>query len=162
MLVRMKKSKGLDESLRFMALAKKSRLNVHGCFVLGLPGETLESMDRTIRFALGLGLHTVQFSAAVPFPGTAYFAQCREAGLLKDLSWDKWLDNGEQAPVVEYPGLSRQAVADAVDRGLKSFYLRPGFMIRFLLATRSATDLYRKMRGARNFFSYLCTERHGR
>ena len=81
---------------------------------------------------------------------------------MKDLTWNKWLDNGEQAPVVEYPGLSRQAVADAVDRGLKSFYLRPGFMIRFLLATRSATDLYRKMRGARNFFSYLCTERHGR
>ena len=162
MLVRMKKRKGLDDSLRFMELAKKSGLDVHGCFVLGLPGESCDSMDRTIRFALGLGLHTVQFSAAVPFPGTAYFDQCREAGLFKDLSWDKWLDNGEQAPVVEYPGLSKRAVADAVDRGLKSFYLRPGFMIRFLLASRSATDLYRKMRGARNFFSYLCTEHRGR
>jgi radical SAM superfamily enzyme YgiQ (UPF0313 family) len=158
----MKKRKGLDDSLRFMELAKKSGLNVHGCFVMGLPGETHESMDRTIRFAIGLGLNTVQFSAAVPFPGTAYFDQCREAGLFKDLSWDKWLDDGEQAPVVEYPGLSRRAVADAVDRGLKSFYLRPSFMIRFLLATRSTADLYRKMRGARNFFSYLCTEHRKR
>ncbi len=156
MLVRMNKRKSIDDSLRFMELAKKSGLNVHGCFVLGLPGETRESMDSTIRFALGLGLHTVQFSAAVPFPGTVYFDQCREAGLLKELIWDKWLDNGEQAPVVEYPGLSKQAVADAVDRGLKSFYLRPGYMIRFLLATRSASDLYRKIRGAGNFFSYLC------
>ena len=120
----MNKRKSIDDSLRFMELAKKSGLNVHGCFVLGLPGETRESMDSTIRFALGLGLHTVQFSAAVPFPGTVYFDQCREAGLLKELIWDKWLDNGEQAPVVEYPGLSKQAVADAVDRGLKSFYLR--------------------------------------
>jgi radical SAM superfamily enzyme YgiQ (UPF0313 family) len=162
MLVRMNKRKSLDDSLRFMELAKKSELNVHGCFVMGLPGETRESMDRTIRFALGLGLHTVQFSAAVPFPGTVYFDQCREAGLLKELSWDKWLDNGEQAPVVEYPGLSREAVANAVDRGLKSFYLRPSYMIRFLLATRSVSDLYRKIRGAGNFFSYLCTEHRGR
>jgi len=74
---------------------------------------------------------------------------------LKELRWDRWLNNGEQAPVVECPGLSRNEVTEAVDRGLKSFYLRPAYMIRFLFASRSVADVYRKLRGARNFFSYL-------
>ena len=155
MLVRMNKREAPDDGRRFMELAKKAGMQVHGCFVLGLPGETRMSMDKTIEYALGLGLHTVQFSAAVPFPGTAYFDYCREAGLLKELRWDRWLNNGEQAPVVECPGLSRNEVTEAVDRGLKSFYLRPAYMIRFLFASRSVADVYRKLRGARNFFSYL-------
>jgi len=155
MLARMNKRSSLDASRRFMAMAGSAGLAVHGCFVLGIPGETPRSMEKTIEFALGLGLHTAQFSAAVPYPGTAYYEYCRDAGLLKELPWDRWLDNGEQSPVVECPGLSKSAIAGAVDRGLKSFYLRPEYMIRFLFSTRSAADLYRKVRGAANFFSYL-------
>lgn len=157
MLSRMNKREVPDDGRRFMELAGKAGLDVHGCFVLGFPGETPETMDKTIEYALALGLSTVQFSAAVPFPGTEYFEYCREAGLLKELRWDKWLNNGEQAPVVEYPGMSRNAVTQAVDRGLKCFYLRPSYMIRFLFETRSPADLYRKLRGAKNFFSYLWT-----
>ena len=50
-----------------MANAKKAGLDVHGCFVLGLPGETEITMEQTINKALTMGLHTVQFSAAVPW-----------------------------------------------------------------------------------------------
>jgi anaerobic magnesium-protoporphyrin IX monomethyl ester cyclase len=158
MLARMQKRKTLDDALRFMELAKKYRLEVHGCFVLGVPGETRESMERTIQHALGLGLHTVQFSAAVPFPGTAYYDRCREAGLIGEMRWDAWLCEGEQAPVVDCPGLTKEAISQAVDRGLKRFYLRPSYMIQFLLSTRSTSDLYRKLQGAWNFFSYLWEE----
>jgi radical SAM superfamily enzyme YgiQ (UPF0313 family) len=161
MLARMNKRESLDDGHRFMDLAKRSGLQVHGCFVLGLPGENRDSMERTIQYALALGLDTVQFSAAVPFPGTKYFNYCRDAGLLKNLRWNEWLSDGEQAPVVEYPNLSKDDVVQAVDRGLKCFYLRPAYMIKFLLATRSTADLYRKLRGARNFFSYLCEGRGG-
>jgi radical SAM superfamily enzyme YgiQ (UPF0313 family) len=155
MLLRMKKRKTLDSARRFMELARRARLEVHGCFVLGLPGETRESMDRTIQYALGLGLHTVQFSAAVPFPGTAFYEDCREKGFIRDCRWDAWLTEGEQAPVIDCPGLTKAEITGAIDRGLKRFYLRPGYMVRFLFSTRSPSDLYRKLQGARNFFSYL-------
>jgi anaerobic magnesium-protoporphyrin IX monomethyl ester cyclase len=155
MLVRMEKKETPDEARRFMELARGANIDVHGCFVLGLPGETEESIQRTIQFALDLGLHTVQFSGAVPFPGTRYFDYCKEHGLLKTDRWDAWLEDGEQAAVIDYPGLSKECIKEAVDRGLKKFYFRPTYMVKFLLSTRSRSDLYRKLRGAKNFLSYL-------
>ncbi len=159
MLDRMQKKETVEDAQRFMKLANKTGLDVHGCFVFGLPGETKETIEKTLDFALNLGLHTVQFAGAVPFPGTDYFGTCRREGLLKTEQWDLWLDGGEQAAVVDYPGLSKETVTEAVDRGLKSFYFRPSYMIKFLLQTRSWGDLYRKLRGLKNFLSYLISER---
>jgi radical SAM superfamily enzyme YgiQ (UPF0313 family) len=155
MLDRMGKNESVEDALLFMDLAHKSKLAVHGCFVLGLPGETAESIEETLGFALKLGLHTVQFSAAVPFPGTPFYEYCQDRGLIKVNRGDEWLSEGEQASVIEYPGLSHEAVQRGVDRGLKSFYFRPGYLIDFLFQTRSKRDLYRKIRGAGNFLSYL-------
>ena len=73
MLDRMKKRESVEDARRLMELAGKNRIDVHGCFVFGLPGETMETIEETIRFALALDLHTVQFSGAVPFPGTRVF-----------------------------------------------------------------------------------------
>jgi radical SAM superfamily enzyme YgiQ (UPF0313 family) len=158
-LTHMQKRESVDDARRFMELAHKTKLDVHGCFVIGLPGETEESIRKTIDMALGLGLHTVQFSGAVPFPGTRYFDYCKENGLLKTEQWDLWLEDGEQAAVVDCPGLSKDRVKQAVDEGLKKFYFRPSYMLKFLFQTRSMSDLYRKLRGARNFLSYLWNER---
>lgn len=150
-----KKKETVQDAVRFMEIANKTKIHVHGCFVLGLPGETRQSMERTIQFALDLGLHTAQFSAAVPYPGTSYFDYCRENRLLKTENWDDWLADGEQAAVIDHPGLDHKEVREAVDRGLRKFYFRPTYMIKFLFQTRSKSDLYRKLRGAKNFLSYL-------
>lgn len=158
MLDLMKKRETVEDARVFMEFAHKAGIDVHGCFVFGLPGETEKTIEETIDFSLNLGLHTVQFAAAVPFPGTEHFDHCRREGLLKTENWEKWLDEGEQSAVVDYPGLSKSQVTAAVDRGLKAFYFRPSYMIDFLLRTRSVGDLYRKLRGAKNFFSYLLTE----
>jgi len=159
MLNRMEKNETVDDAAHFMSLAHKADLDVHGCFVLGLPGETENTIEKTTEFALQLGLHTVQFSAAVPFPGTPFFDYCRDEGLLKVNKWDEWLLKGEQASVVEYPGLSKETIQEGVDCGLKKFYFRPGYMIKFLFETKGKSDLYRKLRGTRNFLSYLWAER---
>lgn len=155
MLHGMKKKLTLDQSADFVTAAHKAGLVVHGCFVLGLPGETRETMERTMDFVLRLDLDTVQFSAAVPFPGTEFYRICEQNGLLRARSWADWLDEGEQTGVVEYPGLSKQEIGHYVDEGLKKFYFRPGYMVKFLLSTRSPSDLYRKLRGLRNFLSYF-------
>ena len=155
MLHGMKKRLTLDQSADFVRVAHKAGLAVHGCFVLGLPGETRETMERTMDFALRLDLDTVQFSAAVPFPGTEFYRICEQNGLLGAQSWADWLDEGEHTSVVEYPGLSKKEIGHYVDEALKKFYFRPGYMVKFLLSTRSPSDLHRKLRGLRNFLSYL-------
>jgi anaerobic magnesium-protoporphyrin IX monomethyl ester cyclase len=145
----------LEQSYKFMELAKKAGLAVHGCFVIGLPGETEESAKQTVEFALSLKCDTLQFSGAVPFPGTEFFSMAEERGWLKTKDWQKWLGEGEQKGVVEYPGLSQERIDYYVDSGLKRFYLRPAYMLKFLFSTKNAPDLYRKARGAFNFLSYL-------
>lgn len=158
MLNGMKKHITLEKMKEFVALVKKAGLQLHGCFVLGLPGETSETIERTIQFALTTKMDTVQFSAAIPFPGTEYYRMCQEAGLIEAKNWSDWLNEGEQATVVNYPGLSKSEIEKSVDSGLKRFYFRPSYMARFVLDTHSLSDLYRKLRGARNFLSYLFTQ----
>ena len=159
MLDNMQKQLSVDKMRVFIRMAHSAGLQVHGCFVLGLPGETEETMQETIDFALSNSLNTVQFSGAVPFPGTRYFDYASRENLLRTRKWDNWLQDGEQAPVVDYPGLSKEIVERYVDRGLKKFYFRPSYMLRFLMATRSKSDLYRKLRGARHFINYLWDKR---
>jgi len=66
------------------------------------------------------------------------------------------LADGEQKGIVAYPGITEERINHYVDQGLRDFYLRPAFMLKFLFSTRSLSDLYRKLRGAWNFFKYQC------
>jgi radical SAM superfamily enzyme YgiQ (UPF0313 family) len=149
------KNMKLETMTQFIHLVKQVGLQIHGCFVLGLPGETEATMKETIDFALKNPMDTVQFSGAVPFPGTKYFDYAVKNDLLIAKRWDEWLNDGEQSSVIDYPGLNRQAVENNIDKALKKFYFRPTYMLRFLFATQSKKDLYRKIRGAYNFMTYL-------
>jgi radical SAM superfamily enzyme YgiQ (UPF0313 family) len=155
LLREMKKRITVEQSREFVARAREAGLEVHGCFVIGLPGETPATAARTIDFAMGLGLDTLQFSGAVPFPGTDLFALCQSKGWLKTTDWSRWLDDGEQQGVVDYPDMPYATIRRFVDEGLMRFYFRPSYMLRFLFKTRGWPDLYRKLRGFVNFTSYL-------
>jgi len=144
----------IEQSHGFMEQARQAGLQVHGCFVIGLPGETEETASQTVKFALSLGCDTIQFSGAVPFPGTAFFRQAEQAGWLKTKDWSQWLGEGEQKGVVQYPAISEARINYYVDTGLRKFYFRPLYIVTFLLHTRSFSDLYRKIRGACNFIGY--------
>lgn len=145
----------VEQSHDFMNLAREAKLQVHGCFVIGLPGETEESARETIEFALSLRCDTIQFSGAVPFPGTQFFTLAKQEGWLKTEDWRNWLKLGEQKGVISYPQMSEEKINHYVDLGLKKFYFRPFYMLKFLFSTRDITDLYRKLRGAKNYLSYL-------
>lgn len=158
-LDKMNKNITLEQSRQFMNYARIANLEVHGCFVIGLPGETEETARQTIKFALDLGLTTVQFSGAVPFPGTPFYRLAKTQNWLTAQDWRDWLSEGEQKGVVEYPQFSSQKINYYVDSGLKKFYFRPTYMLKFLIATRTTSDFYRKFRGAKNFLSYLVSKK---
>ncbi len=150
-----KKDYRIEEAYKFMEATRKAGIEVHGCFVLGLPGENKETIRKTINFALSLGVNTLQFSAALPLPGTEYFEWCKNKGLLKSKDWRDWLRGNEQGAVVDYENLTIQEINKAVDEGLKKFYLNPKFIFKFIFKNRNWNDLYRKIRGGLNFLEYL-------
>jgi len=65
-----KKGIRLDIAQRFTKHAKELGIKIHGTFILGLPGETAETIQETIRFASDIDPDTVQVSIAAPYPGT--------------------------------------------------------------------------------------------
>jgi anaerobic magnesium-protoporphyrin IX monomethyl ester cyclase len=104
--------------------AKDCDLRVLTSFILGYPGETLEDMDATIRFAIHLDPDFAQFTILTPYPGTPIFQELREKNLLATEDWDRYtvLD-----PVIRYEsfGLTPQQVARKLKEAYLRFYLRP-------------------------------------
>jgi radical SAM superfamily enzyme YgiQ (UPF0313 family) len=88
-----------------------------------LPGETKETIEKTIEYAKELDCETIQVSLAHAYPGTELYEQgSREGFLAMEAVTDSL---GHQLPHLEYPGLSREYMIEAVNRFYDSYYLRP-------------------------------------
>lgn len=151
-----KKGITLEQSRIFAENCRKAGIRVHGCFMIGGPGETKETAMDTIRLAKELPIDTVQFSGVCPYPGTEYYRWCEEHGYLVPKDWPDWVDkNKEQRTVISLPELSMEEINRLVDLGLKSFYLRPSQMFRMLREIRSISDLRAKLYGLKSFVRYF-------
>src|SRR5262249_32489246 len=122
-LNRVKKGVRLDVARRFTREAKALGITIHGTFILGLPGETRESIEETIRFAREIDPHTIQVSLAAPYPGTALYEEARRNDWLKD---ESLVDtSGVQQSALDYPHLPRTEIFHSVDSFYRRFYFRP-------------------------------------
>ncbi|MGH7310584.1 MAG: hopanoid biosynthesis associated radical SAM protein HpnJ [Candidatus Rokuibacteriota bacterium] len=118
-----KKGTRLDRAREFTRDAKALGIKIHGTFIMGLPGETRETIEETIRFAQEIDPDTLQASLAAPYPGTALHQQAQELGWLADSHLVD--DAGVQTAVLGYPHLSRTEIFASVDEFYRRFYFRP-------------------------------------
>ena len=154
-----KKGTTLEHSVRLAREAERLGFTVHGCFMFGAPGETMDSGLKTIELAKSLPMDTVQFSGICAYPGSEIYNWAHGQGFLVPNTWREWVDeNWEQITVLNYPELSKEEIDGLIDRGLKEFYLRPKQMLKMALAVRSIDDLKRKLYGFIGFSSYLSEE----
>jgi len=91
----------LEKSARMIRLTKALGIKIHLSFVFGLPGETPQTIQKTIEFAMGLEPHTVQFSILTPYPGTAYYRRLQSQGDIVSQDWS------------DYDGASRSVIKTA-------------------------------------------------
>jgi hopanoid biosynthesis associated radical SAM protein HpnJ len=129
-LKNIKKGATVKQALAFMRNCKELGISVHGDFIIGLPGETPETITRTIRFAEELDCETIQVSIAHPYPGTEFDAYVRRNGYLTD---DDMADElGHQLPNLQYPELTREEIVEAVEYFYGRYYFRPKIVFRIL------------------------------
>lgn len=149
-----KKGLRLETAREFMANCRKLGIKVHGTFIIGLPVETPETIEETIRFACELDPHTIQVSIAAPYPGTELYDQAvRNDWFARDRLVSI---SGIQTSTLQYPHLSTGQIEDAVARMYQRFYFRPGPVSR--IVKEMAVDpqmLVRRLREGGEFFSYL-------
>src|SRR6202142_4674741 len=111
-LKNIKKGATVDMALRFTDNCKKLGLIVHGDFIIGLPGESRESIRKTIDFAKRLDTETIQVSLGHAFPGTEFYEHAKKNGLV---SIDSMTDSGgHQLPNAVYPGFDRGELVEWV------------------------------------------------
>jgi radical SAM superfamily enzyme YgiQ (UPF0313 family) len=133
-------------------------LTIHGDFILGLPGETKESIRNTINFAKTLDVETIQVSIAHAYPGTEFYDYAKANGFITN---DVFMadESGHQLAHIEYPGLPKEYVLEMVHRFYDEYYFRPKAAARVIwkaIVNRDVPRLYTeakafmKLRAQRN------------
>lgn len=118
-----------DIQIEFMRNARKVGILVHGCFILGLPGDTKETISETIEFAKELNSDTIQMYPMMVYPGTEAYEWAKKNNFLITEDYSKWLTSeGLHNTVVSRPNLTSQELVQMCDEGRKEFYLRPSYV----------------------------------
>ncbi len=155
-LDRVRKGVLVEQSRSFAERASRLGFTIHGCFMIGAPGETRKSAKETIDFACGLPLDTIQISGMCPYPGTELYEWAKANGYLLPKDWSEWVGKDlEQVTLLDYPNLRKAEMDRLIDRGLKKFYLRPRQILRMIMQIRSWDDLRRKVFGFASFLDYF-------
>ena len=156
-----KKGMRVDRARRFTEDCHDLGIKIHGCFIVGLPGETRETIQETMRFAREIDPHTIQVSVAAAYPGTFLYDQARENGWLLDGDEGELVsERGIQISSVSYPHLSHDEIFSAAGEFYRRFYFRPRKMLelgREMVTSRH--ELVRRLREGVEFVRFLASRR---
>ncbi|MGH9407516.1 MAG: hopanoid biosynthesis associated radical SAM protein HpnJ [Terriglobia bacterium] len=129
-LKNIKKGATVEMARAFVKNCKKVGIKIHGDFIIGLPGETPETIETTIQYAKELDIETVQVSIAHAFPGTELYDFYEKHNyMIGGAATD---EEGHQLPHIEMPGLSRRDMMAAVNRFYDEYYFRPRIVWRLV------------------------------
>lgn len=151
-----RKGMRVDVARRFTRDCHALGIRIHGTFILGLPGETRETIEETIRFAIEVNPHTLQVSLAAPYPGTRLHAEAAEKGWL-DSAHAEYVDaHGMQIAPLAYPHLSHREIFESVESFYRRFYFRaPKIAAICGEMLRDRRMLARRLREGLEFFAFL-------
>ena len=124
----MKRLEG-EKIRKALANMRAAGIKSFGFFILGYPGDTKESLERTIDYAISLDPDFANFYPAVPYPGTDLYEKAKREGLLASEDWSRREYSYYQ---LRGNGLDEAVVFDAINRGKRRFYLRPGYLWRHM------------------------------
>lgn len=108
-------------------LCRKYKIKSQLHIIFGLPGETRETLKKTIKETLRINPDYAQFYCAVPFPGTEFREYVTKRGYLHNAKWDKYEINNA---LVSYPHLSSKEIQNARKMAYRKFYLRPSYILK--------------------------------
>ncbi len=154
-------AKGMAE--KFMVGADEAGILIHGCFMVGNPGDTKTTLQNTLDLAKRLSPNTAQFYPIMAYPGTSAYEEAKKGGNLMSDDYDKWLDSeGNHNTTVRCDNLTPQDLVDFCDKARREFYLRPSYMLKqAVLALTDKYERYRVMRGFGTLVKHLF-RKHGK
>lgn len=120
-----------EKQIEFMKNAKKVGISVHGCFIIGLKGDTKEKIRETIDFAKELDPETAQIYPLMVYPWVSDYQWAKQNNYLITEDYSKWItEKGVHACVIDRPELPAKYIEEMCDVGLKEFYFRPSKILK--------------------------------
>ena len=150
-LKNIKKGATVEMAQRFTENCHKLGLVVHADFIVGLPGESRESLRKTIDFAKKLDTETNQVSIAHPYPGTEFYDYVVKNDLITLESMTD--EKGHQLPNITYPGLNRGELVEWVEKFYGEYYFRPKTAWRVVKKAIVNNDVPRLYKEAREYMA---------
>ncbi len=141
----------LDTFRKAVKLTKEEGIFVTGYFILGLLGDTRETMVDTINFAKELDLDVASFTIAVPYPGTKMWERVKENGEIRIKKWEDY-HNTSGKMGFSYPGMAdAETVEMLYKKAYREFYFRPKYIMRqlpkYLFNGHKMGSLFRGVKG---------------
>ncbi len=121
-----------------VSLMKNAGIDTRGAFMIGNPGETEESIGKTIEYSINLGIEYALYNITTPFPGTELYRWAKERGLLKHMQWHLY---DLSHPIMELPTVSSETVGKYYHLAYKKYYLRLSYILSRLLSVRTRFDI---------------------
>ena len=151
-----RKGMRIDVARRFTKDCHELGITIHGTFILGLPGESRETIEETIRFATEINPHTIQVSLAAPYPGTELYREALEHGWLDEAHAELIDASGVQMAPLHYPHLGHTEIFQSVEEFYRRFYFRaPKIAAIIAEMVCSPQMMVRRLREGAEFFSFL-------
>lgn len=151
-LTAMRKRVTVAQIKKAVELAKKAGLEVTGHFMLGFPGETKESILKTIDLACDLPFDFAQFYCVVPFPGSDLYDLALKKDWLATCDWSFFEQNFS---VLNLPGLSAQEIMELRRLAFRRFYLRPKIILKALTRLRTPQAAAWLLKTAWSFWGWI-------
>ena len=151
-----KKGMRIEVAEKFTKDCHDLGIAIHGTFILGLPGETRETIQQTVAWAAKINPHTIQVSLAAPYPGTFLYNQAVQNGWLDADHAELVDEHGIQIAPLHYPHLSHEEIFDSVETFYKRFYFRAGKIASIVGEMAMSPDMAkRRLREGVEFFQFL-------
>lgn len=126
----------MEQAYNALRWAKKAGIKNWGYFIIGLPGETLDTIKETMVFSKKLPLDIALFHVAAPYPGTPFFFEVVENGWFRsDVNWEEV--DMDQGTVLDYPDLKAEDLLYWQKRAFREWAFRPGPILTMLKGMNS-------------------------
>lgn len=153
----MHKGEKVERYYRFAKDAKRAGILVHGCIMVGNPGDTKDTLAKSYEFTRKINCDSMQFYPLYVYPGTEAYQWAEENGYLTTKDFSEWLTkDGLHNCVLNTPRLSSDEMVDLCDYYLKKYHLRPNYLLKKMLqAARNPAEGYRSLKSAKTLFSKM-------
>ena len=163
-LDQMKKKLKVEQIRQFFSDAKKAGILIHGCFLVGNPGETKDTLEKTLCFAKELNPDTAQFFPIMVYPGTEAYRWSRQNNFLEVETFQDWLtEDGLHNCVVSRPGLTNLELVEFCDKARREYYTIPAYIYsKILQGLMNPSEFKRLLKGGKTLSKHLWRGTFGR